>query len=218
MQGVDMPSQDSASRPITVLVVDDHALLRDGIASTLADEPDMHLVAEAVDGESAIEQFRRHCPDVTLMDLQMPGMGGLAALRAIRTEFPDARILVLTTYSGDMHASNALRHGACGFLIKGSLRHELRDAIRAVHAGRRFIPPEVAVELAEHVGEDLLSERELDVLRIAARGNSNKRIAAELGITEDTVKAHMKSILSKLDARDRTHAVVTAVKRGIIEI
>jgi two-component system NarL family response regulator len=213
-----MPSQDSVSRSITVLVVDDHALLRDGISSVLADEQDMRLVAEAEDGESAIEQFRKHRPDVTLMDIQMPGMGGLAAMRAIREEFPDARVVVLTTYRGDMHAANALRQGASGFLIKGSLRKELCDAIRAVHAGRRVIPPDVAIELAEHVGEDTLSERELEVLRIAARGNSNKRIADELGITEDTVKAHMKSILSKLDARDRTHAVVTALKRGIIEL
>jgi two-component system NarL family response regulator len=206
------------NQPITVMVVDDHPLLRDGVAAALSGEQDMCLVAEATDGRGAVEQFRKHRPDVTLMDLQMPGMNGIEALRLIRSEFPEARIVVLTTYKGDVQVENALRHGASGFLLKGSLRKELREAIRAVHAGRRVIPPEVAVELAEHIGSELLSARELDVLRIAARGNANKIIAAELGVTEDTVKAHMKSILSKLDAKDRTHAVVTALKRGIIEI
>jgi two-component system NarL family response regulator len=213
-----MVVDDSTPRPITVLVVDDHPLLRDGVAAALSSEQDMCIVADAVDGRSAIEEFRRHRPDVTLMDLQMPGMNGIEALRAIRAEFPGARILVLTTYRGDVQVANALRHGASGFLLKASLRKELRDAIRAVHAGRRVIPPDVAVELAQHVADDMLSARELEVLRIAARGSANKQIAAELCISEDTVKAHMKSILSKLDARDRTHAVVTAVKRGIIEI
>jgi two-component system NarL family response regulator len=204
--------------PIRVLAVDDHPLLREGIASALEHEGDLELVAEAADGKSGIEQFRKTRPDVTLMDLQLPDMSGIDAIRVIRETFPDARILVLTTYRGDAQVAAALRHGACGFLLKSSLRKQLRDAIRAVHAGRRVIPSDLAVELAEHVADDVLSERELEVLRSAARGNANKRIAAALGITEDTVKAHMKSILAKLDAKDRTHAVVTAVKRGIIEI
>lgn len=213
-----MSANNVSARPIRVLAIDDHPLLREGIASALADQPDMTLVGEAVDARSGIEQFRRTRPDVTLMDLQMPDMSGLEAIRIIRQEFPEARILVLTTFQGDAQVSNALRHGASGFLLKGTLRKELRDAIRSVHAGRRVIPPDVAVSLAEHVGDEMLSLRELEVLRSAAGGNANKSIAAKLGISEDTVKAHMKSILAKLDARDRTHAVVTAVKRGIIEI
>lgn len=213
-----MSTQEGRNHPITVMVVDDHPLLRDGVAAALSAEDDMRIVANAADGQSAIEQFREYRPDVTLMDLQMPGMSGIEAMRIIRAEFPHARIVVLTTYKGDVQVTNALRDGASGFLLKGSLRKELRDAIRAVHAGRRVIPPEIAVELAEHLGGDVLSERELEVLRIAARGNANKVIALELGISEDTVKAHMKNILSKLDAKDRTHAVVTALKRGIIEI
>ncbi|QNK01431.1 response regulator transcription factor [Dyella telluris] len=211
-----MSSADA--RPITVLVVDDHALLRDGVSFALSGESDMQIVAYAVDGQSAIEAFRQHRPDVTLMDLQMPGMSGIDAMCAIRAEFPNARVLVLTTYRGDVQVSNALRLGASGFLLKASLRKELRDAIRAVHAGRRVISPDVASDLAAHVGETMLSERELQVLRTVARGYANKQIAAELGISEDTVKSHMKSIMSKLDAQDRTHAVVTAVKRGIIQI
>jgi len=215
---VNVSTQEGRNHPITVMVVDDHPLLRDGVAAALSAEDDMRIVANAADGQSAIEQFREYRPDVTLMDLQMPGMSGIEAMRIIRAEFPHARIVVLTTYKGDVQVTNALRDGASGFLLKGSLRKELRDAIRAVHAGRRVIPPEIAVELAEHLGGDVLSERELEVLRIAARGNANKVIALELGISEDTVKAHMKNILSKLDAKDRTHAVVTALKRGIIEI
>ncbi|MBM0103256.1 response regulator transcription factor [Steroidobacter sp. S1-65] len=211
-------SANISARPIRVLAIDDHPLLREGIASALADQADMTLVGEAVDARTGIEQFRRVRPDVTLMDLQMPDMSGIEAIRIIREEFTDARILVLTTFQGDVQVSGALRHGASGFLLKGTLRKELRDAIRAVHAGRRVIPPEVAVGLAEHVGDETLSLRELEVLRSVAGGNANKSIAAELGISEDTVKAHMKSILAKLDARDRTHAVVMAVKRGIIEI
>lgn len=203
---------------ITVPVVDDHPLLRDGVAFALADEPDLRIVGYAMDGHSAIEAFRELRPDVTLMDLQMPGMSGIDAMCAIRNEFPDARILVLTTYRGDVQVSTALRKGASGFLLKASLRKELRDAIRAVHAGRRVISPEVASDLAAHVGETMLSERELQVLRLVARGRANKQIASELSISEDTVKSHMKSIMSKLDAQDRTHAVVMAVKRGIIQL
>jgi DNA-binding NarL/FixJ family response regulator len=206
------------SQPITVMIVDDHPLLRDGIALALSDETDMRLVADAVDGQSAIEQFRKHRPDVTLMDVQLPGMNGLEALRAIRSEFADARIVMLTTYRGDAQVATALRYGACGFLLKSSLRKELRDAIRSVHAGHRAISADVAVDLAEHVGSDTLSDRELDVLRVAAHGNANKMIAMQLGISEYTVKAHIKNILSKLDARDRTHAVVIALKRGIIDV
>jgi DNA-binding NarL/FixJ family response regulator len=213
-----MSTNNASARPIKVLAVDDHPLLREGIAAALADQVDMTLVAEAADARTGIEQFRRTRPDVTLMDLQLPDMNGIEAVRIIRAEFPDARIVVLTTYQGDVQVSNALRQGACGFLLKDTLRKELRDAIRAVHAGRRVIPPDVAINLAEHVADEMLSVRELEVLRTAACGNANKGIAAELGITEDTVKAHMKSILAKLGANDRTHAVVIAVKRGIIEI
>lgn len=210
--------QAGAARIITVLVVDDHPLLRDGVAFALSGEPDMRIVANATDGRGAIEAFREHRPDVTLMDLQLPDMSGIDAMSAIRAEFPNARVLVLTTYRGDVQVTNALRKGASGFLLKASLRKELRDAIRMVHAGRRAISPEVASDLAAHVGGDMLSERELEVLRAAARGHGNKQIANELGVSEDTVKSHMKNIFSKLDANDRTHAVVTAVKRGIIQI
>ncbi|MBD8880796.1 response regulator transcription factor [Rhodanobacter sp. 7MK24] len=208
----------SDSEVITVLVVDDHPLLRDGVAFALSGESDMRIVANAEDGESAIAAFREHRPDVTLMDLQLPDMSGVDAMCAIRSEFPAARVLVLTTYRGDVQVTNALKRGASGFLLKASLRKELRDAIRAVNVGRRVISPDAASDLAEHVGGDVLSERELQVLDRAARGNGNKQIASKLGISEDTVKSHMKSILSKLDANDRTHAVVTALKRGIIHI
>jgi len=209
---------DSPTPPITVLTVDDHPLLRDGIAAALASQPDMRLVAEAVDGPTGIEQFRQHRPDVTLMDLQMPGMSGLETLRAIRKEFPEARIIVLTTYRGDAQVMSALQSGAAGFLLKGMLRKELRDTIRAVHAGRRVIPPEVASVMAEHIGDDGLSEREINVLKSVARGNGNREIAVELGVSEDTVKAHMKRILVKLEAKDRTHAVMVALKRGILDV
>lgn len=213
-----MPMSSSDSKVITVLVVDDHPLLRDGVAFALSGEPDMRIVANAANGGSAIEAFREHRPDVTLMDLQLPDMSGVDAMCAIRSEFPAARILVLTTYRGDVQVTNALRRGASGFLLKASLRKELRDAIRAVNAGRRVISPDAASDLAEHVGGDMLSEREQQVLESVARGCGNKQVASRLGISEDTVKSHMKSILSKLDANDRTHAVVTALKRGIIHI
>lgn len=203
---------------ITVLTVDDHPLLRDGIAAALADQPDMKVVAEAEDGDRAIEQFREHRPDVTLMDLQMPGMGGLKALRYILRESPEARIVVLTTYRGDAQVMSALKSGARGFLLKGMLRKELRDTIRAVHAGGRVMPPELALELAQHAGEEALSPRELQVLRELARGNANREIAEILNVTEGTVKAHMKSILLKLGAKDRTHAALLALKRGLLEV
>jgi DNA-binding NarL/FixJ family response regulator len=203
---------------IRVLCVDDHPLLREGVASMINTEQDMVLVAEADSGAKAIEQFRAHKPDVTLMDLQMPGINGVDAIKAIRDEFKDARIIVLTTYTGDVQVLQALKAGAVGYLLKSSLRTELLNAIRAVHEGRRHVTPAVASEVAQHVGEDVLSGRELEVLKRVAAGNSNRQVAAQLGISEDTVKAHMKSISSKLSAKDRTHAVTIALKRGIIDI
>ncbi|MGA3194207.1 MAG: response regulator transcription factor [Terriglobales bacterium] len=204
--------------PIRILTVDDHPVLREGIAAILATEADMSLVAEAGNGHEAIEQFRTHRPDITLMDLQMPVMSGGEAILAIRREFPDARIIVLTTYSGDVQAERALKAGACGYLLKNMLRKELVETIRVVQSGRKRIPPEIAVELAEHHADDALTEREIGVLRQVASGNANKIIADNLQISEETVKAHMKKILSKLDANDRTHAVAIALKRGIIEL
>jgi DNA-binding NarL/FixJ family response regulator len=203
---------------IRILTVDDHPLLREGVASMINAEPDMQLVAEADSGAEAIKQFRSYRPDVTLMDLQMPGMNGVDAIKAICSEFKDARIIVLTTYTGDAQVLQALKAGASGYLLKSALRTELFNAIRAVHIGRRHVSPSIATEIAVRVGEAALSERELEVLRKVAAGNSNKQVAAQLGISEDTAKAHMKSILSKLNANDRTHAVTIAVKRGIIDI
>jgi DNA-binding NarL/FixJ family response regulator len=203
---------------IRILTVDDHPLLREGVASMINAEPDMQLVAEADSGAEAIKQFRSYRPDVTLMDLQMPQMNGVDAIKAICNEFNDARIIVLTTYTGDVQVLQALKAGAAGYLLKSALRTELLNAIRAVHTGRRHVSAAIATEIAVHVGEASLSERELEVLRKVAAGNSNKQVAAQLGISEDTAKAHMKSILSKLNANDRTHAVTIAVKRGIIDI
>jgi DNA-binding NarL/FixJ family response regulator len=202
---------------IKVLAVDDHPLLREGVAAVMEDESDIELVAEASSGSEAIELFRRHRPDVTLMDLQMPGMSGIEAMLAIRAEFPNARFIVLTTYQGDVQALRALKAGAAGYLLKNMLRKELLETIRVVHAGRRRIPPEIAAELADHVTDDALSEREIAVLQRAATGNSNKIIASQLGVSEATVKGHMKSILSKLSANDRTHAVTIAMKRGFLD-
>ena len=204
-------------RSIRILAVDDHSLVREGIATFIAGQPDMRLVAEASNGREAIHQFREHRPDVTLMDLQMPEMNGLDAIVAIRNEFSEARIIVLTTYRGDVQVLRALKAGARGYLLKGLLRKELLEAIRAVHAGEKRIPPEIASQLAEHAVDDTLTLREIDVLRLLAGGNANKLIAAQLSITEDTVKGHVKNILSKLGANDRTHAVTIALKRGIIE-
>jgi two-component system, NarL family, response regulator len=202
---------------ISVLAADDHPLLRDGIAVALADQPDMVLVAEAEDGLEAVEQYRKHRPDVTLMDLQMPKLGGLEAMREILRESPEARVVVLTTYRGDVQVASAIKSGARGFLLKGMLRKELRETIRIVHSGRRVLPPELALELAQHAGESALSPREVEVLKWVARGSSNREIAARLHVSGDTVKAHMKSILAKLEAKDRTHAVMLALKRGILE-
>jgi len=207
-----------SSGPIRILTVDDHPLLREGIAAVISGETDMVLVAEASNGREAVEQFRAHRPDVTLMDIQMPLMNGIDGILAIRKEFPEAHIIVLTTYSGDAQAVRAFHAGAAGYLLKGMLRKELVETIRSVHAGRKRIPPEIAMEIAEHHADDALTEREIEVLRQVAAGNGNKMIAAHLSISEDTVKAHMKNILSKLGANDRTHAVTIGLKRGIIEI
>jgi DNA-binding NarL/FixJ family response regulator len=203
---------------IRILTVDDHQLLREGIAAVLERQEDMTLVAEASNGLEAIEAFRRERPDVTLMDLRMPDMNGIEAIAAIRAEFPNARIIVLTTYAGDVQAASALKAGAAGYLLKSLVRKELIETIRAVHSGKRRVPPEIATEIAEHVADDALTEREVEVLRSVAAGKSNKRIAAELDISEETVKTHMKSILPKLDASDRTHAVTIALKRGILDL
>jgi DNA-binding NarL/FixJ family response regulator len=204
--------------PIRIALADDHALLRQGIAALLADQPDMRLVVEASTGLEAVEKFRTHRPDLMLMDLQMPGMNGIDAMIAIRGEFPDARFIVLTTYAGDVQIVRALKAGARAYLLKSLLHRELLDTIRAVHAGQRRIPPEVAAELALHAGDDSLTPREIEVLRLIAEGSANKIVADRLSITEETVKAHVKNILSKLDANDRTHAVTIALKRGIIEL
>lgn len=200
------------------MTVDDHALLRKGIAALINAEPDMELVAEAANGQEAISQFKKHRPDVTLMDLQMPEMSGIECIIAIRGDFPQARIIVLTTYPGDAQVVRALKSGARAYLLKGQVNKELPEVIRAVHAGKKRIPPEVAAELAEHTAEDDLSSREIDVLRLIAAGNSNKEVASKLFIAEETVKSHVTNILTKLHANDRTHAVTTALKRGIIDL
>ncbi|CAN5209124.1 response regulator transcription factor [soil metagenome] len=204
--------------PIRILAVDDHPALRDGIAAIVETQPDMVLVGEAANGLQAIEAFRNLRPDVTLMDFQMPEMGGLEAIKAIRQDWPDARIIVLTTYSGDVQAVRALKAGAAGYLLKTSLRKDLLHCIRAVHAGQRHLPADVALDIAIHVASDSLSEREIEILLCVADGNANKVIARRLSISEATVKAHLKSIFSKLDVADRTHAVTVAVRRGIIEL
>src|SRR5262245_10630347 len=208
----------TSDNPIRILTIDDHPLIREGIAAVLDGETDMVVVAEAGNGSEAIEQFRAHRPDITLMDLQMPLMNGIDAIAAIRQDFPDARIIVLTTYSGDVQAVRAFDAGASGYLLKNMLRKELAETIRSVHAGKKKIPPEIAVEMAEHHSDDALTAREIEVLREVAAGNANKIVADHLQISEETVKAHMKRILSKLRANDRTHAVTIALKRGIIEI
>jgi DNA-binding NarL/FixJ family response regulator len=206
------------SKKIRILTVDDHPILRHGIAALIADESDMALVAEAANGREAIQQFRAHLPDVTLMDLQMPEMNGLDAMIAIRGEFPDARIIVLTTYVGDVQAMRALQAGARAYLLKNSLHKELLNTIRAVHAGKKNLSPEVSFELAEHAAEESLSPAEVRVLSLIAEGHTNKEIAGLLSVTEDAVKGQVRNILSKLGANDRTHAVTIGIKRGIIEL
>jgi DNA-binding NarL/FixJ family response regulator len=203
---------------IRIMTVDDHPLLRQGIAALLKTDPAMEMVSEACDGEEAIVQFRLHRPDVTLMDLQMPNMNGNEAISRIRSEFPDAKILMLSTYAGDVQILAAIKAGARGYLLKGNVRTELLEAIRTVHAGRKRIPPEIAAELADHAADDQLSTREIDVLRLIGAGNANKQIADKLSIGETTVKSHISNILSKLGANDRAHAVTIALWRGIIEL
>jgi DNA-binding NarL/FixJ family response regulator len=205
------------TNPIRILTVDDHALVRKGIAAILASQPDMSVVAEASNGCEAVEEFRSHRPDITLMDLQMPEMNGLDAMIAIRAEFPDARIIMLTTYAGDVQVLRAMKVGARGYLLKTLLDKELLETIRAVHAGKRVLSAEASYELAEHATSDALTPAEIDVLRLIAAGHANKEIAHLLSITEDSVKGRVKSILSKLGATDRTQAAMIGVRRGIIQ-
>jgi len=206
-----------SAEQIRILSVDDHPLFRNGIAALLATQPDMNLVAEASTGREAIQQFRAHQPDITLMDLQMPEMSGLDALVAIRGEFPEARIIMLTTYAGDVQVLRSMKVGARAYLLKNLLDKELLETIRAVHAGKKTLSAEASYELAEHATDEALTPAEVEVLRLIAAGNANKQIAAQLSITEETVKGRVKNILSKLGANDRTHAAMIGVKRGIIE-
>jgi DNA-binding NarL/FixJ family response regulator len=206
------------SSPIRIMAVDDHPLLLQGLATIVGDQPDMLIVAQASNGREAIQQFRSHHPDVTLMDLQMPEMSGLDAMIAIRDEFPDANFIVLTTYSGDVQVLRAMKAGARGYLLKNLLHKELLATIRAVHAGKKTLSADASYALADHAGDDALTPGELDVLRLIAAGNANKQIAAQLSITEDTVKGRVKNILSKLGANDRTHAAMIGIKRGIIDL
>jgi DNA-binding NarL/FixJ family response regulator len=208
----------TAPNSICILAVDDHPMFRQGIASLVAAHSDMCLVAEAANGQEAIQQFRAHHPDVTLMDLQMPGMSGLDAMIAIRGEFADARIIVLTTYNGDVQVLRALKAGARGYLLKTSLNKELVDTIRAVHAGRKVLSSEVSFQVAEHAGDDALTPAEIRVLRLIADGYANKEIGARLSISEETIKSQVRNILSKLNANDRTHAAMIGLRRGIIEL
>jgi len=206
------------SEPIRIMAVDDHPLIRRGVAALVSDQADMKLVAEASDGREAIQQFRAHRPDVTIMDMQMPGMNGLDAISAICGEFAEARIIVLTTYAGDVQALRALKAGAQAYLLKDTLHLELLSTVRAVHAGKKCLSPEVSYQLAQHVMDDPLSPAEARVLRLLAQGNANKEIAAQLSVSEETVKGQVRSILSKLGVKDRTQAAMVALKRGIIDL
>jgi DNA-binding NarL/FixJ family response regulator len=207
-----------AATPVRIMVVDDHPLLREGVAALIATEPDLQLVAMAADGREAIEQFRATRPDVTLMDLQMPNMSGIDAVISIRNEWPEARIIVLTTYAGDALAMRALKAGAQAYVLKGMVRKELLETIRAVSEGQRRVQPDVAMQIASHTADAALSARELEVLELIAAGHSNKAIGSRLSINEETVKGHVKNILAKLGARDRTHAATMAFRRGILQI
>ena len=209
-------SHDSGT--IRILAADDHQLIRQGIAGLIADEPGMTVVAEAANGREAIDQFRTHRPDVTLMDLQMPELNGIEAMTAIRAEFPEARIIVLTTYTGDVQVLRAIKAGASGYLLKSTLVNEMLAAIRAVHAGRKALSAEVSFDLAEHSAQEALSPLEVRVLGLIANGHTNKEIAAKLSVTEEAVKSQVRNILSKLGTDDRTHAAVIGLKRGIIEL
>jgi DNA-binding NarL/FixJ family response regulator len=217
---VDGPGAGKMSRneSIRILVVDDHPLLREGVRAVIDTQADLRVVAEADSGEQAIALFESYRPDVVLMDLQMPGMGGVAAIEALRAAYPNARIVVLTTYAGDAQAMRALRAGANGYLLKSSMRKELLDTIRSVHAGGKHLAAEVATGIALHLSEDAITPREVDVLTLAASGNSNKQIAARLGLSEDTIKGYLKVVYAKLGASDRTHAVTIAAKRGVITL
>ena len=207
-----------SDQKIRILVVDDHPVLRDGVAAILENQVDMEVVGEARNGGEAVERFRALRPDVTLMDLQMPGMNGVDAIAAIRSDYPGARIIVLTTYTGDVQAVRALKAGAVGYLLKNSLRTELIDAIRDVHRGQRRVQRDVADEIALHVIDEVLTEREIAILRLVAIGKANKQVASHLGLSEETIKGHLKNIFSKLDVADRTHAVTVAARRGIIDL
>lgn len=204
--------------PIRLLLVDDHPLMREGIHAVLQRQPDMAVVGEATNGMEAVERHAELRPDVTLMDLQMPRMDGLRAMQIVRERFPKARLLVLTTYQGDIQAWRALKAGASGYLVKTALRTSLLDAIRTVHGGGRWVPADIAVDLARHAGDEMLTEREVEVMRYIAEGHSNREVGALLSVTEDTIKARVKSILLKLHARDRTHAVTLAVRRGLLQL
>ncbi len=208
----------TTGNPIRVMAVDDHPLIREGIAGLVSAQSDLKLVAEAISGREAIQQFRVHRPDVTLMDIRMPEMGGLDAISAIRSEFPDARVIVLTTYAGDVQALRAMRAGAQAYLLKDTLRRELLDTIRAVHTGKKAMSPEVSFQLAEHLADDPLTPAEIRVLRLIAEGNANKEIAIRLSLGVETVNGQVRNILSKLGAKDRTHAAMIGLKRGIIEL
>jgi DNA-binding NarL/FixJ family response regulator len=212
-----MKTMRDGSSQIRILAVDDHPLVREGIAGLVGVQSDMVLVGQASSGSEAVQHFRAHRPDVTLMDLQMPGMNGLDALMVIRNEFPDARVIMLTTYAGDAQIVRALKAGAQGYLLKSTLHKDLLETIRAVHAGRKYLSPEVSYEVAEHLADESLTPAEILVLRLIGSGNSNKQIADRLSVTEETVKGRVKSILAKLGANDRAHAAMIGVKRGIIE-